>query len=228
MISNTTNSITPNFNGTFKVRFNKNCSPEFIENFKNCFKPFKCRHSTITVNNIKYDYFVCSNCADYNVANFISKNCNILRNKTFTYFPNASKVSETNKPDVLRFNTVSEMLDFVRNKRVTRSVARERDFNMAEKILAKYNIQKQNINMTYKKGLIKYKDENGLELFIVPQNYLGHTLVSYKPRNGYGDTIFRKFDSDLNVIDSYKEPDGIIRFRNERLQALKEYKSLIN
>ena len=228
MNNNTTNKITPSFNGTFRMRFSKNCSQELIQNFKNSFKPYTYKHSTITNNNITYDYFVCSNKADFNVANFIKENKGQL--KTFAYFPNASQRSKALNPEATRFNTIAEMIGYVNNNRITKTLAKNKNFEIAKTVLEKLKLKSYELKMSYdkKSGVIKYFDDNGLELIISPQNANKDTFVIYKPQNGHGDVNLIKYNLRTEMLcDDFKTPDMYRSFFEQSSKAVQEFKSLM-
>ena len=225
MINNISNANSPNFNGTFKMYFNKKCSPELRKSFEKSFLPYKYRHTF----DGKYDYYICPQSSDYNVANFIRENKKNF--KIFSYFPHAKKLNEATSPDAVRFNTVLGMICFVGNERVTKGIAQIRDLKISETILDKLNLKANELNMSYNKksGVIKYTNNYGLELIISPQTRDGHTLVFYKPKNGHGNTILRKYNTDIKLVDDkYNNPDKYRMFFDELSQAVKYYKSLLN
>ena len=238
MINNISNTYSPNFNGTFVVKFPKSV-PGLQEAFEQSIKPNRFHKFENVFGEQGKIMYVLRESADLGAAKFLDKNSVrgvvYYPTVTTTVIPSPNVKAAENfitNENPLQIKSISKIIDYINQnlqKYVAQSNAVNKKLNKAinpTKIAQKFNFDIVDFKYIPQKGLTEYKGLQGSEMLISPATGRGNRYIFLKPKIGHGDTKHYLVNSQGEVIKDFKTPDEITAFQNGFSKAIDYHKSI--
>lgn len=238
MINNTTNPITPSFNGTFIVKFPKSVKG-LQEAFESNIIPARYHKFENVFGEQGKIMYVLRESADLGAAQFLKKNSVVgvvyYPNVTTTTIPTPNmKVAEDYivKENPLQIKSTTKIMDYINGnlqKYVIQSDAVNKKLNKAikpKKLAEMYNFKFETSKYYPQTGITEFKGVQGSEMLVSPATSKGNRYLFLKPKHGYGETKHYLVDINGNKIGDFDTPDKIKSFNDGFSKSVEFFKSI--
>lgn len=225
-IMNNTISSNINFNGAFKIDFNKTLTGtrKYLEKSISGTKGVTVYDDFGSPNNTLY---ILRNSKDYDFAQFIKKN-----ELKFEYIPEIDTTTKQSKKELLSaieekkvtiIDKISTMIDFVTNNRIGIQ-AKKPTVKTHEKLLKNIFHNLKDKKAKNSQGIVTLEDKTTGEMMkISPKSKFGITYIYHKP--ALKNEAIERFavDDEGNILASFNSPSSIIKFGENFNNAVKHH-----
>lgn len=223
---NNTISSNINFNGAFKIDFNKTLTGtrKYLEKSISGTKGVTVYDDFGSSNNTLY---ILRNSKDYDFAQFIKKN-----ELEFEYIPEIDTTTKQSKKELLSaidekkvtiIDKISTMIDFVTNNRIGIQ-AKKPIVRTHEKLLKNIFHNLKDKKAKNSQGIVTLEDKaTGEMMKISPKSKFGMTYIYHKP--ALKNEAIERFavDDEGNILASFNSPSSIIKFGENFKNAVKHH-----